>query len=355
MIQVAHMFYGKEALRKSEIAAQLGKSNQWVGRTLNEARRVGLVKIQIPETLESDLHDKLRAKFPHIKDALIVSVEPTANPMAVRPLPKSPSPFGPRPDAELLKRFAVVAAEYFDRIVDQWGDRPLRVGVTGGETLLEFANAIPDRLREQVQFCPTALVGRGRVMDSAYHVDAVAIATILWARSGRLPNHIHYATVPPYDTKAREGNAIKFIQESLAKIAAMPAIKSVVKEMDAIDVAFAGIGKVNSTGRLTMTCLLRPVIKTEDLLDEGAIADFCYSLIDENGRGRDRWRFFLTAGHYSDHPGLAFFQRMVKTGKKVVAIVGPGKVHAVIATLKAEVFNVLITDSETVKEVLKYA
>jgi DNA-binding transcriptional regulator LsrR (DeoR family) len=357
MIQVAQWFYGEENLRKSQIAAKLNKSIQGVTRILEQAKKVGLVKVQIPDILESDLQHRLREKFPHLKEALIVSNDPPAaagdrtKPSANLPLSRP----GPRPDGELIKRLAVVAAEYFDRIVDGAGKRPLRIGVTGGESCLEFANAVPDRLREQVHFCPTALVGRGKLPESVYHVDAVAVATVLWSRSGRLPNHVHYATVPPFDTKARDHNARKFIRQSLESIAAMQSIKSVVKEMDAIDVAFAGIGIVNSSGRLTMTCLLEPVITPQELRDEGAIADFCYNLIGEDGRGDDKWRFFLTAGHYSAYPGLAFFQHMVETGKRVVAIVGPRKREAILAALKAKVFNVLISDSQTVKDLLKHS
>jgi DNA-binding transcriptional regulator LsrR (DeoR family) len=353
MTEVAQLFYGAN-LRKGQIADRLHIAKQAVTRILEEAKRVGLVKIEVAELLETDLQKKIGTKYPHLVEVLIVPAQTVSEAEVKKPLLRQPPDTPkPRPDAELIKRLGTVAAQYFDRLVDNAGKGPMRIGVTGGESLLEFANAVPDRLRERVYFYPTALVGRGRVPRSVYHVDAVAIATILWARSGRLPDHCHYVTVPPYDTKARELKARKFIDAKLKSLAATPSVRAVIKEMDSFDAVFAGIGTVNPSGRLTMTGLLDPLITPQQLREDGAVADFCYHLIDETGKGRDNWEFFIAAGHYSKYRGLAFLQHMVEAHKRVVAIAGPRKCEAIIAALKAKVFNVWITDSDTVQEVLK--
>jgi DNA-binding transcriptional regulator LsrR (DeoR family) len=354
MLEAARLFY-RQKLQKREIARRLSTDIRAVTWLLKQAEDQGLVKVYIHETTETDLQHRVLQKFPHLKEALIVSVPSTAEasqPTIQTATKSHQDGSNPRPDAEILRRLAVLAAEYFDRLVDNQARRTLRVGVTGGESLLEFANAVPDRKREGVHFYPTALVGRGRSPSSAFHVDAVANATILWARSGRFQDHCHYATVSPYDSKKRGMPARAFIQAELKRIADSTSIKAVVKEMDKIDIAFAGVGIVNPTGRMTMTGLLNPIVTAQELRDEGAVADFCYNLIDDQGLGQDRWQFFLTAGHYSQYRGLAFFHHMVETGKRVVAIAGPRKLPAVMAALKAKVFNVWITDSATANEAL---
>jgi|GEM_PF-1230246 len=339
MLEAARLYYEKE-LPKQKIAQRLGIDAREVTWLLNEARRLRLVRIDILAMAEGELEQKLRGKFPHLEKTLIVSGPPitTADQYS-----------------RMLRKWALVAADYFNELVDHHArSKPLHVGISGGETLLEFVNAVPERVRPNVYIHTTALVGHGRLHKAANHILPIVNASVLWSRCGRLPgNHVEYATVPPYDVAKPGAEARAAVEAELDKLAANRPIREVIEAMNGLDVAFAGIGMVNPKAtpalrnRISMTGLLHSIVTPDQLEAEGAIADFSYNLIDGEGRSKEKWRFFLTAGHYTDHPGLAFFQRMVATGRKVVAIAGAHKIPAIKAALAAKAFNVWITDQHS--------
>lgn len=103
-----------------------------------------------------------------------------------------------------------------------------------------------------------------------------------------------------------------------------------------------------------MMGVLRPLgIKPEELSAEGAIGDLCCSPFDSEGRGKDNWRFFLAAGHYDPkRRGVDFYRKMVEDGKSVIVMVGAYKVPAIVAALKGKLFNVLVTDEASAREII---
>jgi DNA-binding transcriptional regulator LsrR (DeoR family) len=239
--------------------------------------------------------------------------------------------------------------------------RPLHVGISGGETLLSFANAVTECQREHVHIYTSALVGRGRLRDEASHVDPLVNATVLWAKCGRLPGHCHYATVPPYDALTRGQ-----IGGELRELLKRQPIREVIADMNRINVAFAGLGLVKPTNpglanQLTMTGLLEEIVPREALDREGATGDLAYCLFDETGNRSTKynWEFFLTAGACGDDPegrGLGFYKQMVKDRKqkkKVIVIAGSLKQPAIGPALKAKLFNVWITDANTARWALR--
>jgi len=342
--QVAKWYYEgplKKRLTNKEIAERLGMEVRNVNKMLEQAEELGIVKIQIPETLlDCGPARDLQRKFDHLKEIITVPW------------------YFQEEYPNLLKRWGVAAAVYFETLADK-GDE-LHVGITGGETLFEFCEAVSTKRRPNVHIYTTALVGRGRLVDTASHIDPLVNAQILWAKCGRINGHIHYATVPPYGDLTRAG-----IAKELDGLARRQPIREAIEEMDKINVAFAGLGLVKpepkseaeaNTSKLTMTGLLEPMVTPEQLVAEGAIADFSNSFFDSNGHGDDdKWRFFLTAGHYDpERRGIEFFRRMVEDSKKkVILIAGYLKEDAIKIALQARLFNVWITDNQTLHDTAK--
>jgi DNA-binding transcriptional regulator LsrR (DeoR family) len=257
---------------------------------------------------------------------------------------------GPKITAEkypefLRQQLAVAAANYFDDLVQNHPrGRAFHVGISGGETLLEFANAVPDRLRENVFVHGTALVGHGRFHKGATHIIPGVCAAVLWSRCGRVPGTFEYATVPP----------LPFDLEQMANV---KAIRDVIRDMDEIEAVFAGIGMVKPPkeaptlkDKLSMTALLHPTITPDELTRQGAVADFSYCLVDAQGCSREFWTYFLTAGYGSAHPDIQFYKHMVELKKKVIVMAGPFKIPALMAGLRGKLFNVLITDEDSARQ-----
>lgn len=345
MLRAARLFY-KDNWNRKQIAAELHTNIQGVTKILKEAQQQGVVRIQIHETVESGLEQSLRAKYPHLQRALIAvgGQITTAD-----------------KHEELHHRWAVMAADYFDELYEnQPDDKPMHVGLTGGEHVLEFVNAVPERDRRNLYIHVTALVGRGPLSELASHVDPVVNANILWSHSGRLPGHCEYATVSPYVSRGPGPAARRAVKEEIEKVEVNQTVIGVVKAMDRIDLAFVGIGIVNpgrvhpaTRNRVTMTGLLENIVTPQQLAREGAIGDLSYCFFDRHGNSQKKWQFFLTAGHYSHRPGVEFYKRMVATGKKVVAFGGPYKLDAIKIALRAKMFNVWITDEHTARQVVE--
>lgn len=346
MVKVARLYY-KERKSKKEIGALLRPSTDIRGVTwlLNQAEQKGIVRIQIHETVQSSLEQMIRAKYPHLQAVRIAAGRRITTPEHYD---------------DLYQRWATLAADYFEELWEQHPrNTPFRVGVTGGQHLAQFANAVPERMRDNVHIYVTALIARGRLDPSTSHLDPVVTASILWSRCGSLPGNCEYATVSPYVSDGPGAAARRAVREEIAKVEANATVREVIEGMDDLDVVFAGLGIVNPgkinpaiKNRLTMTALLQRIITAQQLEKEGAIGDFSYCLFDGDGRGHEKWRFFLTAGHYSNSPGIEFYKRMTKTpGKKIVAFGGPFKLPAIKAALKAEIFNVWITDEATAREI----
>jgi DNA-binding transcriptional regulator LsrR (DeoR family) len=359
MLRAARLYYESD-FSKKRIAGELfnnEKDIRGVTRLLKDAKAAGLVDIQINQKVQGDLEDQLRTRFLHLHRALI-----------------APGPGGGKPIEntksynQLLQQWATLAAEYFEDLYRDFpAGKELHVAVTGSEHVAAFVNAIPQYRRENVFIHVAALIGRGRLSDKTSHIDPIVNASILWSRCGSLPGHIEYATVSPYVIPGPGAVARAAVQDQIAIAESNPTIVEVIKRMNKVDIVVGGIGTVRPDeiqtmsqslkSRLTMTALLEQIVTPQQLAKEKAVGDFCYCPFDRNGTGRyypepDSWRFFITAGHGSDHEGIEFYKHMVKSGRKVVAFAGPFKVTAIKTALAAKIFNVLVTDEHTARQIM---
>lgn len=343
LIDVARSYYIDDQ-QKGDIARRLNIDSRKIVPYLLEAKRTGLVKIDIhepPSTETLRLEDQLMTRYRHLKFVRVISVRRTDKEARF---------------AAFTRRATFEAAQLFEDFVRK--GEVLHIGMSGGETWLEFVNAVPERPRKAVYVYATTLIGRGQLTMSASHVDAVVNATVLWSKCGREPGHNRYATVPPYDSVGTRLG----IKKELEAMARRKPIETVIREMDKITLAFVGVGVIapphkspRKNARLTMLSLLQPFgPSSQTLVDEGAVGEMGGSLFDEDGTIKSDWRFFLSAGHY--HPkggGIEFYKRMVDERKSVVVIAGVEKEAAVGAALRAKAFNYWFTDEATARKVLE--
>src|ERR1039458_8614076 len=348
MLDAARLFYKLKKSRK-EIAARLDTDIRGVTALLNEAERQGLVRISIYETAETDGADRIQNRYRHLLKVMIVPGLPTETRTAQQ-------------YADFLKRAAMIAADYFDDdLVKEYQKRgqPLHIGISGGETLLEFVNAVPQRDRKNVYIHVTALVGTGRLHKTASLIHPIVTASILFSRCGSQPGHCEYATVSPYVTEGPGPAALQAVEKELQLVQDNKTVMDVIDRMNSIDVAFVAIGMVNPAkaglrNKLTMTGVLEPIITTRELARHQVQADFSYLLIRKDGtEPPDLPRFFLTAGHGSKYPGIEFYRHMVEQKKPVVVMGGPFKIPALKAGLHGKLFNVLITDQHSAEQLAK--
>jgi len=353
--EIARLLHGQGRLDNPKnvrhVAWALAESVKWL---LRKDQRL-LTNADSEEPLEG-LRKQLRARFPHLREIRILPFEAD--------YPK------------LMRQWGKAAAAYLDELIEERGVR--HIGVSGGETILEVMSQLPDMPRPNVHFYAVALIGQCRLMESS-HVSPEVNANIGWTRSGRHRGKCLYSSVSPYSTalagytpeERREA-----IKDHLDELSKNQLVKRFITDLDHIEVIFAGLGAVNPSGtnpayangdldRLTMTGLLKPIgIDPNELVAQGAVGDLSYSFFNAEGReqpiGADRkplprecWRFFLGAGHYSEHSGIEFYRNAVQEGEtRVVVIAGVHKETPLLAALRAELFNVWFTDEQTARKIL---
>lgn len=320
-----------------------------------------LVQSESANGAEAELANRLCRHF-DLMDARVVSGGETRNLLEY---------------AALVRRYGRVAADYFDEIASaaESGGQQLHVAVGGGQTILDMMSSLIERTRSNVNYYAAALIGRGRFPKTT-HVNPSTNATVGWSRSGRLSGHLYYGTIPPYpisessfrDMTARESYryAKDLIGETISRLVAMKEIRDVLVDMQQdINMAIAGLGVLQPEStddlygmghaeRLSIATLLRTLkILPEFLREEGAVGDICYSLFDTEGKGRAEWQFFLTVGHGTRWPGVEFYRKLVRKDQPVIVSAGHRKEKAILPAMKAELFNVLITDAHTAEALLK--
>lgn len=311
-----------------------------VPKMLKEAREQGIVTIGFPEELSQERRLELDLENKFDLDKVFVV-----------PLRENEE------YTDLLTRWGAIAAEYLDELFSEYSSegRDLHVGISGGETLLYFVNAIKEKPRKRVHVHTIALIGRGKLPPTSSHVDPIVNATILWAKCGRLPGHCHYATVSPYDCLTQEQIAVE-----LRRLSQSRPIRDTLDDMKKVDVVFAGLGLVQpddcnpqSLNQVTMTGLLSDVTSPSALAADGAIGDLSYCLFDRECKSQKKWEFFLTAGYGEPKlAGLSFYRSMIAekgTKKRVVVIAGQKKRSVLGPALQKGLFNVWITDDSTAR------
>jgi deoxyribonucleoside regulator len=118
LFHVAKLYY-IDHVKQTEIAEMLGISKMLVSRILKRAEEEKIVTFQVksPEMLDWDAGIKIKKKFPMLKEALVVQVNPMDNGR---------------------QRIGRVAAEYVSSILTQQSI----LGISWGRTICEFAKAM---------------------------------------------------------------------------------------------------------------------------------------------------------------------------------------------------------------------
>ena len=336
-MRAAQLYYEDDE-KQDFIAKAMDLKSREVSRLLNQAKDAGIVRFFVDPAIETDRADQIKARYSHLKDVFIVED-------------------GPYRD----NRWGTKAANYFLKLWDEHqknnAGKPFRLALTGGLTFLHMVNAVPPEEREDLHIYVPTLVGHGQM--AAAHIDAISIASMLWARSGCFNDHLHYSTVPPHPTTEHDcgRKARGTVKKELKTLYDNPSIKNAVKALDDIEVLFSRINQINPSGTLeersrrAVENYLRTIETAEKLREEGAVGAYAYSLFDSHGDQLDKWQFFLTAGHGTSNWGVEFHKDMVRNDKIVVA--AGDYEPAVRAALEGQIFNVLITDQTTALSLLK--
>jgi DNA-binding transcriptional regulator LsrR (DeoR family) len=300
--KVSTLYYVQNQTQQ-EIAQRLGVSRPTISRLLQDAQNHGIVQITVaPQRgVYLELEGKIEERF-HLDTAQIVSVE--------------------RDGSDLLQQLGRAAAAYLARTVKPG----LSIGLAWGTTLQAMVQAVAPLPTEGVRVVQT-LGGIGPPEAEAYASALVRrLARALGASPILLPAPGVVATTAVRDALGED-----------------PHVNAALQQLDSLDMIFVGIGSLSSNTVLNDGMSLPPGAYAE-LVAAGAVGDIALRFFDANGEA---------ATSTLEDRVLGVSVEQIRRTPRVVGVAGgPSKVEAILAALRADLLDVLITDVETAEALL---
>lgn len=303
--KVSTLYYVQNQTQQ-EIAKRLGVSRPTISRLLQDAQDHGIVQITVaPQRgVYLELEGKLEERF-CLDTAQIVSVE--------------------RDGSDLLQQLGGAAAAYLARTVKP----DLSIGLAWGTTLQAMVQAVTPIPTEGVRVVQT-LGGIGPPDAEAYASALVRrLARALGASPILLPAPGVVATPAVRDA----------LQED-------PHVNAALQQLDSLDMIFVGIGSLTSNTVLNDGMSLPPGAYDE-LVAAGAVGDIALRFFDAAGG--------VATSTLEDRVLGVTVEQLRRTPRVVGVAGGRSKVEAILAALRADLLDVLITDVETAEALLKPA
>lgn len=302
--QVAAWYYEDE-LDQSEIARRIGKSRSMVSRLLAEARERGLVQIQVrfPLRTDGELEERLCDRFGLSQASVLAG----------------------RLDHEaMLRRTGRLGA----RLLQSRLRSDIDVVIGWGAALHSLVRAMPDIRLDGVM----VLQVMGSVGDGDPKVDGADLARTL---AGKLNGDFRFLAAP----------VIVDREEAAASLLADRTIANTLNLAQTADLAITGIGTIDSgLSGLVRAGFFGPEAIAR-LRSLGVVGDLLGFLMDRNGRILDiPENRRVVALHPEELAGI----------DTVIGIAGgAAKAAAILAALRGEYLDVLVTDVAAAESVLQ--
>lgn len=305
LVKVSKMYY-KENLSQLDISKKLLISRPDISRLLTLAKKRGIVNIYISEPSKdySNIEFALEKKY-GIKEVIIVSNE--SNVLGTK------------------QNIGAAAAFYLDRVIKD----NLKIGVSWGTTIQEMVRYLnPTRYPKNIE---------------VYQLTGGISGTEVDMQAGELTRKISKT----YGGKQYIMYAPAFVKDEKTKSAILsgdPDLLNTLNMARKCNINFVGIGPVrNSTNLLYKSFFTKADI--EKLVKLGAVGDVCGRFFDKDGK---------TCYEQIDKRTIGVSLDDLKKAKYVVGIGGGyEKIEAINGALKGGIINVLITDEQTSKSLIK--
>jgi deoxyribonucleoside regulator len=305
LAQIGSMYYELEK-NQNEIADDLGLSRVKVYRLLKEARQENVVKIIIDWPIErvDQLEKQLEQVF-HLKKALIF---------------KS-CQFD---EATALRWLGQMVARYLENILEDG----MTLSVCVGRSTYEVIHAIGSASEIHVN----VVQAMGSTPFAVHFMDSGALAREL---AQKLGGKVLYLPSPLMANNPEEAVVLRK-QKLIAHTLAMTC-KS--------DILLVGIGNLDPVTSRYVKADMIPAKKLRALAEDGAVGDIGGQFITFTGT--------LHSTLYNQCMIGLTLEEMNRIPNTIAVAIGASKVKAILGSLRTGVIDVLCTDMDTAREVLK--
>ena len=299
LLRIAHLFHIEE-LSKVEIGTRLGISRFKVGRALRRARELGLVRVELASPLANliRLENEISGLF-------------GLQQVVVTPIPEGAS------NDTVREKIGAAAAEFLFKQIG----RGEIVGVTWGRTLSRAVLALPRDTQRGITV--VELMGGSGYLPKDF--DTLGVAPRL---ADKLGGRCFYLPAPALvDTP--EMHRTFFKDKS---------VRQTISMFDQVTTAVMGVGVVGEdlapyqAGLLTAQDLGR-------LAAQGAMCNVAGRFYDSHGQPVE--------GELRDRINAITYEQLSTVPRRVVLAGGLHKIPALLATMRARLCSVLITDEIT--------
>jgi deoxyribonucleoside regulator len=308
MVKVAQMYY-IDGLKQDEIASRLRISRSMTSMILTEAKEVGIVDINIrnPMLNNEDLSNEIKNVF-NLADCFVI-------PTAIQ-------------DVNTLRKFvAQRAIDVFNLKVESQSV----VGITWGRTCYEFLSSyIPNRDFRDMNVVP--LIGGSN--QTADYFQLNEMVRIFAEKLNGVPYFIHGPALA-----SSEAEKEFYLNSS--------SMQTILEKWKSIDIIISGIGTLPN-----LNVDERPIYIGEHEIykrfeENKAIGDICARYFNIHGE-------FIKDIFYERLIGISV--EAMKKAKTVIAIAaGTEKSISIVGALYTDTIDILITDEQTAKALLKVA
>jgi DNA-binding transcriptional regulator LsrR (DeoR family) len=306
LIAIARAYYDDNATQ-ADIAQMFNMSRSMVSRDLALAREVGIVEITIkdPRQRTPGFRRRLLALFPHLKDAVIA---PT---------------FSDDPDA-VRATLGRSAANYLLASL-QPGQR-LALGC--GRTLRAMIDSLPAKPVPDIEI----VQAMGNIGHEAHGIDYNEIAR---QAAGALGGRVYYVSAPAI-LGPRAGTAQAFAETN-------PTLGHALARASAADVMVVGLGSFESD----LLYVQAGLIDAHDLdaVRGQAVGDICGRFFDFDGRAVNT--------PFDERVVGITLADLARAETTIGVAGGADKVDSLIGALRGQHINVLISDENTVNQIIE--
>ena len=301
LVQVARLYY-EHNFSQNDIAKKVDLSRPYISKLLNEARRRGIVKIEIndPIMTESRMERSIRQYFELDRVIIVPKVQ----------------------EVGALHQVGEAAARYLDSIIRS-GDV---IGFSWGETVHECVKALSRREDLQnivaVQMCG----GVSNVKKNVYVSEITKVFSEMLNSAGYML---------PFP-------AIVDNERSKSVIEKERTMQEVLHYAKQVNIAIMTMGRFGNQCALARAGYLKPD-EIEQLIKKGAVGDICTHIIDRNGELCDLGLDKRTIAVPYDEI------RSIET--RIGVAIGDSKVESILGALRGHMINVFITNEMTAEAI----
>jgi DNA-binding transcriptional regulator LsrR (DeoR family) len=295
--------YYERGLTQQEIAVKYGISRIKVSRMISKAlaEKIVQIRINLPDDPSSDIEHELEEKF-GLKEAIVIDVTPK----------------------NILNELGEAVAAYLPARLQ--GNES--IGITWGRSILAVVNSMAAMELPDIKIIQM-LGGLGNPDSETHGTDlAVRLAQLFRGRA-RLLNS-------PGIVGSKE------IRDALMDNLQ---VSRTLKLAGDIDIALVGIGSLKEDALIVEQSKIISKAETKRLLDKGTVGDVGLRFFDREGN--------IVEDEINERV-IGLTHQQIKKIARVIGVAGGEKKHqSILAAIKAKLINVLITDEQTARFLIK--